>query len=828
MSIVRVTYAIIYNMKNSILSSRQTATAVLTGIFTRELPFLMALAALLAQQPNLRAGTTYWDPDNDPSNNDVSGPGTGALGSLSLSIGPINWESANWTDDSNLPLSITNTLVNFNEGDDAIFWGIQAIGTTPDIALMLNAPHTVKSLSFYSTLSAGVTWNYWLIGGGPNNLTNTSGVINCDGGAAANAASTLALNTTLQVPLVTTNGLQTHGNGTTVFTTNMLISGGPIVLSGFTRPGSPGGIKLPNATQWNTAANGGYQPFPLNSQIILTNGAALTLNGTAVTSSVPIVIWDGNISGAGGLYAPQYVVKVCRYGNNTLAEVLNDDGTGTTTLLKTGAESFGFTTTANSYKGGTIISQGAIQWFQAASGATPPATATSCLGTNTITMGDTNTGNWDIGLIRTSTAPSTASTNMWNNIVVTTNGTGRVFIGNQAMAGIVRMSGTISLGRTAYFGGSGTANQGLTYYSSGTGGRGTLFDGAISGAGGVVVGNVTSTLFSTTAADLAAGGYNTGATWFEGGSVKLTNPNNSYAGGSSVYWGTLEAAANGSLGTGNATVIGPGILLLDTSAAIASTANLIMGTNSLTPAGSNAVVNLNYSGTCNINALSTNGGLSYVAAGTWGAVGSVAANQSALFIGTGILNVVNPSTNTTTTLASSLNPANLNASYGMSVTFTATVASVTSGTPTGTVTFNDGATVLGTGLLSGGVATFTTNYLSTGTDTITARYGGDVHFLPSVSSPLSQVIYTGLSTNNVAAGIINTAPDVFSLSFQGTLGVYYSVVTSTNVTKPMTSWTVVPNSTTLVTDLVAGNWSLTVTNAGPAQYYRAKVAGIIP
>jgi hypothetical protein len=179
-------------------------------------------------------------------------------------------------------------------------------------------------------------------------------------------------------------------------------------------------------------------------------------------------------------------------------------------------------------------------------------------------------------------------------------------------------------------------------------------------------------------------------------------------------------------------------------------------------------------------------------------------------------------------LASSLNPANLNTNYGMSVTFTATVASVTTGTPTGTVTFNNGATVLGTGLLSGGVATFTTNNLPAGTNAITASYSDDAYFLPSASSALLQVIYTNLSTTNVALDIASTAPGTFSLSFQGTPGAYYSVVTSTNVAAPMTNWTVVPGSTTLVTDLVAGSWGITVTNTSAARYYRAKVAGIAP
>jgi len=65
---------------------------------------------------------------------------------------------------------------------------------------------------------------------------------------------------------------------------------------------------------------------------------------------------------------------------------------------------------------------------------------------------------------------------------------------------------------------------------------------------------------------------------------------------------------------------------------------------------------------------------------------------------------VNPNASTVT-LTSSPNPA----AFGQSITFTATVTSGGSGTPTGTVTFKDGTTTLGTGTLNtSGVATFAT------------------------------------------------------------------------------------------------------------------------
>ena len=90
---------------------------------------------------------------------------------------------------------------------------------------------------------------------------------------------------------------------------------------------------------------------------------------------------------------------------------------------------------------------------------------------------------------------------------------------------------------------------------------------------------------------------------------------------------------------------------------------------------------------------------------------------------------------TTTTLMSSLNPSTTSAQ----VTFTATVASTTSGTPTGTVLFKSGTKSLGSKTLSGGTASVTTSMLAAGTDTITATYNGSADFTTS-SDELTQVV----------------------------------------------------------------------------------------
>ncbi len=103
----------------------------------------------------------------------------------------------------------------------------------------------------------------------------------------------------------------------------------------------------------------------------------------------------------------------------------------------------------------------------------------------------------------------------------------------------------------------------------------------------------------------------------------------------------------------------------------------------------------------------------------------------------GVLNQTVQAGNTTTALTSSLNPSTESAS----VTFTATVSSLTGIMPTGTVKFMDGTSTLGSSAVNAsGVATFTTAALSTGTNNITALYSGDNDSDASTSVVISQVV----------------------------------------------------------------------------------------
>ncbi len=75
--------------------------------------------------------------------------------------------------------------------------------------------------------------------------------------------------------------------------------------------------------------------------------------------------------------------------------------------------------------------------------------------------------------------------------------------------------------------------------------------------------------------------------------------------------------------------------------------------------------------------------------------------------------------------------------YDLPVTFTANVASTTSGIPTGTVNFFDNGTLLNSATVTNGVATYSTTSLPVGTHTITAVYSGDLNFSSSTASAAS-------------------------------------------------------------------------------------------
>ncbi len=138
-------------------------------------------------------------------------------------------------------------------------------------------------------------------------------------------------------------------------------------------------------------------------------------------------------------------------------------------------------------------------------------------------------------------------------------------------------------------------------------------------------------------------------------------------------------------------------------------------------------------------------------------------SQSSYFIQT-----INAKATTTTAIASSQNPAFVNAP----VTFT---AAVSPSSATGTMQFRDGPTVLGTANIAGGTALLTIATLAQGAHSITAAYSGDASNLASTSPVLSQTI----NPKTAAAVSLSSSPNP---SLVGATVAVTAVVTPANAT----------------------------------------------
>ncbi len=111
--------------------------------------------------------------------------------------------------------------------------------------------------------------------------------------------------------------------------------------------------------------------------------------------------------------------------------------------------------------------------------------------------------------------------------------------------------------------------------------------------------------------------------------------NNTYSGGTIINAGIVDVRVDGGLSSGNVTVASGATLKLGSG-----TANTyINSAATLTLNGASPLVDLAFTGTPN-TIKSLYFGASQQATGTWGAIGSGANHESALFTGTGMLQVL--------------------------------------------------------------------------------------------------------------------------------------------------------------------------------------------
>jgi hypothetical protein len=130
-----------------------------------------------------------------------------------------------------------------------------------------------------------------------------------------------------------------------------------------------------------------------------------------------------------------------------------------------------------------------------------------------------------------------------------------------------------------------------------------------------------------------------------------------------------------------------------------------------------------------------------------------------------------PGASSQTMLTSSLNPS----IYGQKVTWTATVTTSGSITPTGKVRFTWSDFTIGSATLNNsGVATLTKSMLNADPYPLIAVYGGDANNLPSTSAILNQVVLPTTST-----ATLTSSPDP---STQGEAVTFTAKISSPTVT----------------------------------------------
>ncbi|HKV80763.1 MAG TPA: FG-GAP-like repeat-containing protein [Candidatus Sulfotelmatobacter sp.] len=174
---------------------------------------------------------------------------------------------------------------------------------------------------------------------------------------------------------------------------------------------------------------------------------------------------------------------------------------------------------------------------------------------------------------------------------------------------------------------------------------------------------------------------------------------------------------------------------------------------------------------------------------------------------------------TTTSLASSLNPARTK----FAVTYTATVKSQSGGEVTGTVTFRDGTSTVATVPLAGNQSAYTTSYKTTGTHLMVASYSGDLQNTGSTSPSLTESIFNGYTTTTTLTSSLNPSTYGQKVTWTATVTSSGSVTPTGKVQFTSSGHTIgsaTLNSSGVATltrsNLIADSYPLTAVYAGDA------------
>jgi len=642
-----------------------------------------------------------------------------------------------------------------------------------------------------------------------NGSTAFTGVISGTGGLTKGGTGTLTL------------------SGTNTYTGVTTINGGTLSINTMANGGSNSAIGASSNGAANLVINGGTLQYTgsghsSNRQFTLgTSGGTIDASGTGALN----LSNSGGVTLSGSNTARTLTLTGSNTGSNTLAAVIGNNGTGATTLVKSGTGTWVLSGN-NSYTGKTIINEGVLAISSEANlGANPGSSVADQLTlnggtlrtqTSAVTIDDTNRKIFlgsNGGTFDTVTNLTVASTNVISGSgTLTKTGSGTLYLqaanthtGNIVVnAGTLRTTGGSSIGDAATV----TINGGSSIWQIDA--NETI--GNLAGNGQVVF-SANRTLTLGTSGDSAYSGVISDGS-FNGNLVKTGTGTltlsgaSSYSGTTTISQGTLQlnanapSGANGTLGNATSAVtlnnagtganntallIGASGVSVNRNITIANQGsgtatlggNITSGTGSFTGNVTlNRSVNLNADGTSTIE----------FSTGTISGGGGITKTGT----GTVLLNTANSSTGTTTINAGTLAvdgqqsnnrlASNANVVINNGGTFEMRGVNATSASAPANITVNAGGTLhivsgastyggtdshahLGTLTLAGG--TLNLSYSGSGT----AYSNESVQLDGAVNVTADSVIQFGAGANNTNAGVALNGNTLFTVNAGATLSV---------------------------------------------------------
>jgi autotransporter-associated beta strand protein len=610
----------------------------------------LLLAGLVAW-PNLVTAQSYWDPGALNAN-----PGSGGTGTWNSTI--ANW----WVSGNSDTIWTPGNVANFSDSSGTVTLGapetVDGITFATSGYILSGSPTlTLAGTPIFTVPSGGIATISSVIGDGGAGIPLTisgGGTLVLSATNTFSGGITVTSDNTLTLTAVAGAGTGTIALGTdSVLNINNRVSNFG-VTNGITTADSTGIIYVASPSG-NTYLKGSLAGF--TGTIICTSSGGADFTGVNTTPPLTMptnaIGWIVNPGaelylgiGASGVESAPVTINGPGYTGGYGAIRL-DSGTVAGNILLNGATTnnqLGGATAGNVHYSGVISDGGNGYGLNIWGGGSTPASKAFVLsgentygGPTTLTFGELQLGSAENPGVSGPLGASNAQSIIYFSAAVNAGVTGGAL--QYSSSNQYDYSGRFSSadnqqykidvnGQSVAFANS-LASSGGTFLLFDTAGGGTLtlntsnsYTGSTTITNAVLVANAAGAVPGTGAIKLTGGTLTAGATGAVGGPV-------------TVSAGSLIAAAADSV-LGNITISGTsGLLTMSNDSALPTNATLTLPT--LPVAGE---VSLNFSGTQTISGLYF--GAASQAGGTWGALGSSAANRSSVFTGTGVLNVVPP------------------------------------------------------------------------------------------------------------------------------------------------------------------------------------------